>query len=82
MSLDRELDVKTFMKQKEAFKKHATAEVAVKLSQVKMLLKEVGELVAAADLKIRLGGSYGELTDLIETVDSQHPDWNSSSYDC
>ena len=44
MYSDKDFDVKTFMKQKEAFKKHATAEVAVKLSQVKVLLKEVGDV--------------------------------------
>lgn len=80
MALD--YDTRTFIKQKEAFKKQAIAEVADKLSQVKVLLQDVGELVTAFDLKIRLGGSYGELTDLIETIDSKHPDWNSSSYNC
>ncbi len=77
-----EYDIDEFMKQKAHFEKYAAQEVAIKLEEIKTRLREIEKLVQISKMDIRLGGSYGELTDLIASIDSNHPDWNSSSYDC
>jgi len=56
--------------------------VAEKVEAIKTILKEIKEVVEISGIEIKLGGSYGMFSNEIEAVDSLHPDWNSSSYDC
>jgi hypothetical protein len=60
----------------------ANKEVAEKVAQVKVLLKEIKEIVEISGIDVRLGGSYGSLAGAIEEVDELHSEWNTSSYDC
>lgn len=77
-----DFDLVEFKRQAEAVKRYAASEVSNKVEQIKELLKEIQTLVELGHIELKLGGSYGVLADAIEQVDSAHPDWNSSSFDC
>jgi hypothetical protein len=62
--------------------REANKQVAEKVSQIKTTLKEIKEIIEISGIEVKLGGSYGVLSDAIEEVDELHSDWNSSSYNC
>lgn len=62
--------------------KEGSKAVAEKIAAIKTLLKEIKEVVELSGVEVKLGGGYGQFRNEIEAVDSLHPDWNSSSYDC
>jgi hypothetical protein len=63
-------------------KQVGTKLVAEKVAAIKMILKEIKEVVELSGAEVKIGGSYGVFESEIEAIDSMHPDWNSSSYDC
>lgn len=58
--------------------------VAEKIAAIKALLVEIKDVVELSGVEVRLGSSdyYGEFKAEMNAVDSLHPDWQSSSYDC
>lgn len=74
-----DFDLKQFKAQKDQLKRVAASEIAQKLSDIKTTLKEIKELVELSGFVINV---KQELYDSIEDVDTLHPDWNTSSYDC
>lgn len=62
--------------------KEGTKVVAEKIAAIKVILKEIKDVVELSGIQIKIGGEYGEFSNEIEQIDMLHPDWNSSSYDC
>lgn len=78
-----DFDIAEFRRQKQLMEQHASKGIAERIEQVKVLIREIKDLAElSGNTTLRLGGSYGELSSLIEDVDSLHETWNSSSYDC
>jgi hypothetical protein len=78
-----DFDIKEFRRQKELMEKHAAKGIADRIDAIKVMLTEIKDLAElSGNRTLRLGGSFGQLSSLIEAVDNNHEDWNSSSYDC
>ncbi len=78
-----DFDLAEFRRQKNLMDQHASKGIAERIESVKVLLREIKDLAElSGNRTLKLGGSYGELADAIEEVDSNHEDWNSSSYEC
>lgn len=75
-------DISEYKRQKALIEQHASKGIAERVANIKTLLQEISDLVEISGVELKLGGSYGELSSLIEAVDEKHPEWNSSSYDC
>jgi phosphoglycerate-specific signal transduction histidine kinase len=74
-----DFDLAVFKKQKEQLARVASTEVANKVTEIKILIDQIKELVSLSGITLNL---KDELAYAIECVDELHPDWNSSSYDC
>lgn len=78
MSIDVDFDIVAFKKQKEQLAKVATKQIADKIEEVKVLLKDIKDLA-------ELSGVVADVKFLkydVEAIEELHPDWNSSSYHC
>lgn len=78
MTINVDFDIAAFKKQKEQLAKIATKELADKIKEVKVLLKDIKDLA-------ELSGVVADVQSLkydVESIEELHPDWNSSSYGC
>jgi hypothetical protein len=74
-----DFDLTEFKRQKQLVEQFANKGVAERVDQIKVLIKEIKELIEVAGVEVKL---KNELEDAIHDVDSSHPDWNSSSMYC
>ena len=73
-----QFDLKAFKKEKERIMQFATKEIAIKVESIRTILSEIKELVEATGAPFSIQDLHYEL----EKVESLHPDWQSSSYNC